>query len=47
MLTIGKPDVYFDSEDGYTVFTQDGSLAAHMEHTVLVTEQGPEVLTIK
>ena len=47
MITAGKPDVYVDSQDGYTAFTQDGSLAAHMEHTVLITEKGPEVLTIK
>ena len=32
-------------KDGWTVVTQDGSLAAHFEHTIAVTEQGPEVLT--
>ena len=47
MLTAGKPDVFVDSGDGYTVFTQDGSLAAHMEHTVLITDKGPEILTIQ
>jgi len=32
-------------DDGWTAVTQDGSLAAHFEHTVAVTENGPEVLT--
>ena len=32
-------------DDGWTVITSDGSLAAHCEHTVAVTEGGPEVLT--
>lgn len=31
--------------DGWTVVTQDGSLSAHFEHTVLVTEVAPEILT--
>jgi methionyl aminopeptidase len=31
--------------DGWTVVTEDGSLAAHFEHTVAVTEDGPEILT--
>jgi methionyl aminopeptidase len=32
-------------EDGWTVVTRDGSLSAHFEHTVLVTEAEPEILT--
>jgi methionyl aminopeptidase len=32
-------------DDGWTVVTVDGSLAAHWEHTIAVTENGPEVLT--
>src|ERR687892_774142 len=32
-------------EDGWTVVTADGSLSAHFEHTIAVTEDGPEVLT--
>ncbi len=47
MITAGKKDVFIDSADGYTVFTRDGSASAHMEHTVLITKKGPEVLTIK
>jgi methionyl aminopeptidase len=31
--------------DGWTVVTMDGSLAAHFEHTIAITESGPEVLT--
>jgi len=33
--------------DEWTVVTVDGSLAAHFEHTVAVTENGPEVLTAR
>ena len=32
--------------DGWTVVTQDGSLAAHFEHTIAITEDGPEILTV-
>jgi methionyl aminopeptidase len=34
-------------EDGWTVVTADGSLSAHFEHTIAVTEDGPEVLTAR
>ena len=44
MLTFGKRDVYV-LEDEWTVVTQDGSDAAHYEHTILVTEDGYEILT--
>jgi methionyl aminopeptidase len=33
--------------DGWTVVTADGSLSAHFEHTVAVTEDGPEILTAR
>ena len=33
-------------DDGWTVTTEDGSLSAHFEHTVAVTEAGPVVLTL-
>ena len=33
-------------DDGWTVVTADGSLSAHFEHTIAVTDDGPEVLTI-
>ena len=44
MLTFGKRFVYV-TEDEWTVKTQDGSPAAHYEHTVLVTKDGCEILT--
>lgn len=45
MLTLGGGKVAFDKSDGYTYRTKDGSLAAHFEHTVAVTEDGHIVLT--
>lgn len=45
MIIRGGKDVVFDEEDGYTVRSADGGIAAHMEHTVLITENGPEILT--
>jgi methionyl aminopeptidase len=33
-------------DDGWTVVTADGSRAAHFEHTIALTESGPEVLTV-
>ena len=46
IVNVGKADVYFDDEgDGYSVYTTDGSLSAHFEHTVAITETGPEILT--
>ena len=44
MITHGDPDVKV-LEDGWTAVTKDGSLAAHFEHTVAITEQGTEILT--
>ncbi len=44
MITLGGIEIEI-LEDGYTAVTKDGSLAAHMEHTVLITEEGPEILT--
>lgn len=44
MITAGSPEVYV-AEDGWSIYTDDGSLAAHFEHTVAVTEDGPQVLT--
>jgi methionyl aminopeptidase len=45
MLTLGDHEVVFDEEDGYTVRTKDGSQSAHFEHTIVITEKGPELLT--
>lgn len=44
MLTMGKHEVYI-LEDGWTVKTKDHSLAMHVEDTILITENGPEILT--
>jgi methionyl aminopeptidase len=46
MVTLGGHDVRI-LDDGWTAVTQDGSLAAHFEHTIAITENGPEVLTRK
>jgi methionyl aminopeptidase len=45
MINAGDYKVVVDKNDGWTVRTKDGSLSAQFEHTVLVTEQGCEVLT--
>jgi methionyl aminopeptidase len=45
MVTAGDPDTVVDA-DGWTVRTADGSLAAHAEHTIAVTDHGPEILTL-
>jgi methionyl aminopeptidase len=44
MVNAGRPEVKI-LKDGWTVVTQDGSLSAHFEHTVLVTDGEPEILT--
>lgn len=44
MATSGDYHVYVD-EDGWTVKTKDGSKSAHFEHTILITDNGAEVLT--
>jgi methionyl aminopeptidase len=46
IVNIGSEEVVFDDEgDGYSVHTQDGSRSAHFEHTVAITEHGPEIMT--
>ena len=45
MVIAGKPDIW-ELEDGWTIATQDGSLAAHYENTILITENEPKILTI-
>ena len=44
MVNAGLPAVKI-LNDGWTVVTQDGSLSAHFEHTVLITESEPEIMT--
>ncbi len=44
MITAGGSDVVL-ADDGWTISTADGSLSAHFEHTVAVTDDGPRILT--
>ncbi len=44
MVNAGRPEVKILNDD-WTVVTLDGSLSAHFEHTVLITESEPEILT--
>ena len=44
MINAGGPEV-FTEEDGWTALTRDGSLSAHFEHSVAITENGPMVLS--
>lgn len=44
MMTLGSGELYLD-KDGHSYRTKDGSRTAHFEHTVLLTKNGPEVLT--
>lgn len=45
MATLGSEAIRTSQEDGWTILTRDGSLSAHFEHTVLITETGAEILT--
>lgn len=45
LIAGGTDDVYTDGKDGYSVYTKDGSNSAHFEHTIVITEKGPEILT--
>ena len=46
MITQGSPKVKV-LKDGWTVVTADGKLAAHFEHTIAVTDEGPKILTLR
>ena len=45
MVIQGKPEI-LELEDGWTIISEDGSLAAHYENTILITKNEPEVLTL-
>jgi methionyl aminopeptidase len=45
MVNVGTWRITIDKEDGWTVRTADGSLSAHFEHQILITQKEPEVLT--
>ena len=44
MITAGRPEVYVH-DDEWSISSVDGSLAAHFEHTVAITADGPRILT--
>jgi methionyl aminopeptidase len=46
MINVGRFDIRIMS-DGWTIVTADESISAHFEHTVALTENGPEILTIR
>lgn len=46
MSCLGKPANYVDKSDNWSVKMKDGSIGCHFEHTILVTEDGYEVLTL-
>ncbi|MFA4945321.1 MAG: type I methionyl aminopeptidase [Lentisphaeria bacterium] len=45
MVNLGTHQVSVDAGDGWTVRTADGSLSAHFEHLILITDGNPEILT--
>ena len=45
MVIQGKPNI-LELDDGWTIVSEDGSLTAHYENTILITEKEPEILTI-
>ena len=45
MINLGRPDVEW-LDDDWTVVTEDGSLSAHYENTILITDGEPEILTL-
>jgi len=45
MVNVGSPDTRV-LDDGWSVVTADGSWSAHFEHTIAITDNGPEILTV-
>lgn len=45
MVNAGEEDFFQDAENGWTIYTEDGSLSAQWEYTVAITEEGVEVIT--
>lgn len=46
MINMGTWKVWQDERDGWTIRTMDGKPSAHYENTVLITEDGVEILTL-
>ena len=45
MINLGKREIY-TAKDGWTILTVDGKASAHFEHTIAITEDGPEILSM-
>jgi methionyl aminopeptidase len=45
MVNMGRPETFL-LEDGWSVVTADGSLSVHVEHTIAITDNGPEIYTL-
>lgn len=45
MINIGTYEIFIDSDNDWTVYTEDGCPSAQWEHTILITEDGNEILT--
>ncbi len=45
MLNVGGWKTRVDSNNGWTVYTEDGSISSHFENTILITDDSPEILT--
>ena len=45
MINAGKANIVIDSYDNWTISTRDGKDSAQWEHTILITEDGNEILT--
>ena len=45
MINAGKKEVY-TSDDGWTIYTEDGQPSAHFEHTIAITDNGPRILSV-
>ena len=45
MINLGDYEIFIDEENDWTVYTADGSASAQWENTILITEEGPEILT--
>ena len=46
MVNAGHYETVLDKKDGWTVRTADGSLSAQFEHSIVITDNGPEILTL-
>jgi methionyl aminopeptidase len=46
MINVGGPEIVI-ADDKWSILTADGTLSAHFEHTVAVTEEGPRILTLE